>query len=106
MHNRQKVAALVTSSHKIHTANRTPTKVAQLILNIEPSMNGYKCLPLAQYALLLSVVYVLFAMSTFHFLFLTESAVYTMTVMAAALPVGGIFWSLFELTTKSGVGEF
>lgn len=105
MHNRQKVAALVASSHRTHTANQTPTKVAQLILNKEPLLNGDKCLPLARYALLLSVVYVLFAMSTFHFLFLTESAVFTMTVMAAALPVGGIFWSLFELTTRSGVGK-
>lgn len=105
MHNRQKVAALVASSLKTHTANQTPTKIAQLILNKEPSMNGVKCLPLAQFALLLSVVYVLFAMSTFHFLFLTESAVFTMTVIAAALPVGGIFWSLFELTTSSGVGK-
>lgn len=105
MHNRQKVAALVASSHKMQTANQTPTKIAQLILNTDSSMNSYKCLPLAQYALLLSVVYVLFAMSTFHFIFLTESAVFTMTVMAAALPVAGIFWSLFELTTRNGVGK-
>lgn len=106
MHNRQKVAtALVANSLRTNTANQTPTKIAQLILNTEPSRNRYKCLPLAQYAILLSVVYVLFAMSTFHFLFHTESAVFTMTVMSAALPVSGIFWSLFELTTKSDVGK-
>lgn len=86
--------------------NPTPTKVSALILNEMDDDDSHDvCAPLAQYSLLLAGVYVLFAMSTFHFVFMTESAVFTVAVLSAALPVCGIFWSLFELTTHNGVGK-
>lgn len=50
------------------------------------------------YAILLLVVYILFAACLVNFLVISESAVFTVCVIAAALPLIGIFWSLFEIS--------
>lgn len=86
--------------------NPTPMKVSHLILNTSNDVNEEFCLPLAKYSLLFCCAYILFVLCVLQFLFLTESAVFTVAVVSIALPVGGIFWSIFELTTEQNVGMF
>lgn len=50
------------------------------------------------YALVLLVVYILFAACLINFLIISESAVFTVCVVTGALPLMGIFWSLFEVS--------
>lgn len=89
----------------LNTHNQTPVKMAELILNTSDDTDDM-CLPLSKYALLFSGVYILFTISAFQFLFFTQSAVFTVAVMSTALPVAGIFWSMFELTTQSNIGKY
>ena len=85
--------------------NQTPVKVSHLILN-NSNIDDEMCLPLMKFSLLFCVVYILFSICLLQFIFFTESAVYTVTIVSVALPVSGIFWSLFELTAKNGIGEW
>lgn len=90
--------------HKIviNSHNQTPMKVSTLILNT----NGRDdCGQLSLYGLLVIFVYVAFIICLYNFLFVTESAVFTVAVLSAALPVTGIFWSVFELTTMDNMGK-
>lgn len=90
--------------HKIiiNSHNQTPMKVSTLILNT----NGRDdCGQLSIYSLLAICVYIAFIICLYNFLFISESAVYTVAVMSAALPVSGIFWSVFELTTLNNMGK-
>lgn len=64
------------------------------------------CQRLSNYAWLFIVVYILFSLCLFTFLVLSESTVFTMTVVTAALPLIGIFWSLFELKASGNSGKF
>lgn len=84
--------------------NRTPLKVSQLILNDANVVTD--CKHLMVYSFLFVVVYTIFGICMIHFLFMTESAVFTVAVVSTSLPVSGIFWSLFELTTKDFVGKY
>lgn len=86
--------------------NQTPVKVSELILNtIDDNNMESKCTHLQLYSLLFVFVYVLFAMCLFQFLFMSESAVFTVAVISATLPIAGVFWSMFKLTTRDDVGE-
>lgn len=90
--------------HKIiiNSHNQTPMKVSTLILNT----NGRDdCGQLSLFCLLAICVYITFTICLYNFLFLSESAVFTVSVMSAALPVSGIFWSMFELTTMNNMGK-
>lgn len=58
------------------------------------------------YAWLFIFAYVLFAFSLFSFLVLSESTVFTVTIMTSALPLIGIFWSFFELQTRENAGRW
>lgn len=84
--------------------NQTPLKVSQLILN--DSVVVTDCKHLMLYSFLFAGVYAVFAICLIHFLFMTESAVFAVAVVSASLPVSGIFWSLFELTTTDFVGKY
>lgn len=83
--------------------NQTPLKVSQLILN--DSNIVMDCKHLMIYSFLFVGVYVVFGVCLVQFLFMTESAVFTVAVVSSSLPVSGIFWSLFELTTNDFVGK-
>lgn len=84
--------------------NQTPIKVSKLVLNhiSTPDDDLQLVWPVVRGALVLSCIYVTFTGSALHFLFETESAVFTVAVMSLALPLGGIFWSFFKLTTTTG----
>lgn len=95
----------IKSKHKsAFNENQTPVKVSQLILN--DSNIVMDCKHLMVYSFLFAGVYVVFGVCLIRFLFLTESAVFTVAVVSSSLPVSGIFWSLFELTTSDFVGEY
>lgn len=64
------------------------------------------CHRLNSYAWLFIFIYVLFALSLFSFLVLSESTVFTVTIMTSALPLIGIFWSFFELKTSESTGKW
>lgn len=91
--------------HKIiiNSHNQTPVKVSTLILNT--NSRRHDCGQLSVYALLTIFAYILFIICLYNFLFLSESAVFTVAVISAALPISGIFWSIFELTTLNNTGE-
>ncbi|XP_063709059.1 uncharacterized protein LOC134837606 [Culicoides brevitarsis] len=57
------------------------------------------CHRVSNYAWLFIMTYIVFAISLFTFLILSESTVFTVTIITSALPLIGIFWSLFELRT-------
>lgn len=62
--------------------------------------------PIIRTAGLFSVAYMVFLVCAVQFLLDTESAVFTVAVVSLALPVAGIFWSLFELkSTDEHIGE-
>lgn len=50
------------------------------------------------YAVVLLGVYLLFAACLINFLIISESAVFTVCVVTGALPLIGVFWSLFEVS--------
>lgn len=50
------------------------------------------------YGVILVVVYLLFAGCLINFLIISESAVFTVCVVTGALPLIGVFWSLFEVS--------
>jgi hypothetical protein len=61
---------------------------------------------LKQYVWMLIITYITFCVALFNFLVLSESAVFTITIITASLPLIGIFWSLFEMkTTTDHIGE-
>lgn len=92
------------NKHKsVFSENQTPLKVSQLILNDSNIVTDCKHLML--YSFLFVGVYVIFGICLIQFLFMTESAVFTVAVVSASLPVSGIFWSLFELKTNEYVGK-
>lgn len=63
------------------------------------------CHRVSNYACLFILTYIVFAISLFTFLILSESTVFTVTIITSALPLIGIFWSLFELRTAGNTGE-
>lgn len=50
------------------------------------------------YGVILLGVYLLFAACLINFLIISESAVFTVCVVTGALPLIGVFWSLFEVS--------
>lgn len=62
------------------------------------------CHRVSNYAWLFILTYIVFAISLFTFLILSESTVFTVTIITSALPLIGIFWSLFELRTAGNTG--
>lgn len=92
------------NKHKsAYSENPTPLKVSRLVLN--DSIIMMDCKHLMLYSFLFVGVYVIFGICLIQFLFMTESAVFTVAVVSSSLPVSGIFWSLFQLTTKEYVGK-
>ncbi|PSN51618.1 hypothetical protein C0J52_09089 [Blattella germanica] len=53
------------------------------------------------YAWAFVAAYVLFVLSSLKFLIVSESAVFTVAMATTALPLAGIWWSIFRLTWKS-----
>lgn len=53
------------------------------------------------YSLILLLFYIIFASCLINFLVISESAVFTVCVVSGALPLIGIFWSLFEISFDS-----
>lgn len=53
------------------------------------------------YSLLLLLVYIVFVASLVNFLLISESAVFTVSMLTAALPLTGIFWAMFEITVEA-----
>lgn len=85
-----------------HNQPTTPLFKSQgsVLPDIQPD-----CHKLSNYAWLFILTYVVFALSLFTFLILSESTVFTVTIITAGLPLIGIFWSLFELRTSGNTGE-
>ena len=52
---------------------------------------------MATYAWPFLVAYIFFTFSSLHFLIISESAVFTIAVSTVALPLAGIWWSLFRV---------
>lgn len=62
--------------------------------------------PIMRTSLVFCAAYMVYLVCAVQFLFDTESAVFTVAVTSLALPVAGIFWSLFELKTlDEHIGE-
>lgn len=57
---------------------------------------GPKCQSVYWYSLVFQIAYVLFTISSIKFLTLTQSAVFTIATMSSALPIIGIWWTLFQ----------
>lgn len=75
----------------------TPVKISHLILK---SNRTGDCSQVTIYSWILILTYISFSVFLIEFLIVTESAVFTVAVVTAALPLIGIFWSLFELTNQ------
>ncbi|KAJ6634875.1 hypothetical protein Bhyg_13456 [Pseudolycoriella hygida] len=108
MHNKEniwkKYKNHMKNKHRsVFNDNPTPVKVSRLILN--DSNIVMDCKHLMLYSFLLAGIYVMFVIFLIQFLFMTESAVFTVAVVSASLPIGGIFWSLFELKTIDSVAS-
>lgn len=72
-----------------NTSNQSTTKSGSEMAN---------CGRTQIYGIVLLVVYLLFAACLINFLIISESAVFTVCVVTGALPLIGIFWSLFEVS--------
>lgn len=83
--------------------NQTPIKISHLVLKTNRTGD---CDQVKKYAWLFIIVYMVFAVCLLKFIIVSESAVFTIAVVTGALTLVGIFWSLFELTTKNYLGEF
>ncbi|XP_021930644.1 uncharacterized protein LOC110835079 isoform X2 [Zootermopsis nevadensis] len=59
------------------------------------------CHQVAIYAWPFLFAYILFVLSSVQFLIMTESAVFTVAVSTIALPLAGIWWSLFRMTAST-----
>lgn len=103
-HKHRSVHNFTSGNSAVH--NQTPIKVSHLVLNnISSHDEDVSLWPIVRGSLVLSFIYVVFIGCAFHFLFETESAVFTVAVISLALPLGGIFWSFFKLTTIADVGK-
>ncbi|XP_067004999.2 uncharacterized protein [Anabrus simplex] len=60
------------------------------------------CNHVTEYAWPFLAAYVVFAVSSMHFLILSESSVFTVAMTTAALPLGSIWWSLFRMNMHEG----
>lgn len=81
----------------------TPVKISHLILK---SNRTGDCSQVAIYSWILILTYVSFSIFLLEFLIVTESAVFTIAVVTGALPLIGIFWSLFEMTNQGTLSKF
>lgn len=82
--------------------NQTPIKISHLVLKTNRTGD---CDQVKKYAWLFIIVYMVFAICLLKFLIVSESAVFTIAVITGALTLVGIFWSMFELTTKNYLGK-
>lgn len=81
----------------------TPVKISHLILK---SNRTGDCSQVAIYSWILILTYISFSVFLLEFLIVTESAVFTIAVVTGALPLIGIFWSLFEMTNQGTLSKF
>ncbi|CAH0557352.1 unnamed protein product [Brassicogethes aeneus] len=64
--------------------------------------HAHSCNNLAYFSWAFLYFYVMFVHGIFKFLLLSQSAVYTVATMCGALPIVGIFWSIFQLSHVNG----
>lgn len=57
------------------------------------------CANLSVYAWLFLFIYIVYVLSSLQFLIWSQSAVYTIATSTTALPLLGIWWSLFQVTS-------
>lgn len=82
-----------------NTHKHTPVKISTLVFNSNGRRRHHDCNQLNRYALLIVGLYIAFTFALYNFLLMSESAVFSAAVLSAALPVAGIFWSMFQLAT-------
>lgn len=63
---------------------------------LKPNTCGY----VSTFSWLFLVAYIHFVIMSMKFLILSQSAVYTISTMSMALPLIGIWWSLFHFTPQ------
>lgn len=97
---RQKIKFIDSHNQPITPLFKHGGTESVLPLDITPN-----CHRVSNYAWLFILTYIVFAISIFTFLILSESTVFTVTIITSALPLIGIFWSLFELRTVSNTGQ-
>lgn len=71
----------------------------------EASQQYFNCHGVSSYAWLLIFIYITFALCVLHFLDVSESAVFTVAIVTASLPLVELFWSTFRLSVEKGTGE-
>lgn len=74
-----------------------PRQKAHILMRSEVTGN---CARVQIYAVVLLLVYLVFAVALINFLLISESAVFCLCVVTASLPLVGIFWSMFEISTE------
>uniref|UniRef100_A0A1B0C9J1 Uncharacterized protein n=1 Tax=Lutzomyia longipalpis TaxID=7200 RepID=A0A1B0C9J1_LUTLO len=80
--------------------NNSNNRATNIVLERKISGDCGHC---QMYALLLVGVYLIFAVCIVNFLIVAESAVFTVTVITATLPLVGIFWSIFKISKTTTI---
>ncbi|XP_059619869.1 uncharacterized protein LOC132263882 [Phlebotomus argentipes] len=88
----------VKKRHHEKGRNGTNVRSPNIVLELEISGDCGRC---QLYSLLLVGVYIMFTVCFVNFLSVAESAVFTVTVVTATLPLVGIFWSVFKISKTS-----
>ena len=65
-----------------------------------PMFESRDCGNIATYAWIFLFVYLVFFVAALRFLILSQSAVYTVATMTSALPLVGVWWSLFRMAPE------
>ncbi|XP_065164912.1 uncharacterized protein [Atheta coriaria] len=86
-----------TSTHLGHFLNQTSVGLACVFTLPEfGNASATNCGNTSVYAWVFLLSYVMFMLSSLRFLILCQSAVHTMATISVALPLSGIWWSLFK----------
>ncbi|GAB0094977.1 uncharacterized protein DMENIID0001_103030 [Sergentomyia squamirostris] len=85
---------VVSQKKKHHEKSKNSTDAPHVVLEVKISGDCHIC---QIYGLLLIVTYIVFAVCFVNFLAVSESAVFTSTVVTSTLPLIGIFWSVFKI---------
>ncbi|ERL87055.1 uncharacterized protein LOC109538624 [Dendroctonus ponderosae] len=74
-----------------------------LMCHFTSHAEALNCQSVFWYSVGFQIAYVLFAISSIKFLTLTQSAVFTIATMSSALPIIGIWWTLFHASPSGAL---
>lgn len=87
--------------HKMNSRLHTSVKVSKLITKYQD-----KCELIRFYGWMFTLAYIGFVIFVVRFLIMSESAVFTISLITMALPFAGLYWSVFKLVPQGNVGKW